>query len=351
MYLMAGLFESHDRSKFEMTAFAFGPNPGDAMRKRLESACEVIDVNNRSDREVAALARDLQIDIAVDLKGLTQDSRPGIFALRTAPLQVNYLGYPGTVGAEYIDYLIADRTLIPTESMRHYREKIIFLPDSYQVNDAKRAISDRTFTREELGLPPAAFVYCCFNNPYKITPAIFASWMRILSRIEGSVLWLIEDNSIAVKNLRKEAQARRVDPDRLIFASRIPLPQHLSRHRAADLFLDTLPCNAHTTASDALWAGLPVLTMVGESFASRVSASLLRSLGLSELVTDSRHQYEELAMLLATDALRLADIKQSLAKHRLAAPLFNTQLFTGRLEAAYSTIYARHEAGLPPEHI
>jgi predicted O-linked N-acetylglucosamine transferase (SPINDLY family) len=351
MYLMAGLFESHDRTKFEITAFSFGPNPADEMRKRLEAACEVIDVHDKSDREVAIVARDLQIDIAVDLKGLTQDSRPGIFALRAAPLQVSYLGYPGTTGAEYIDYLIADRTLIPTESMQYYREKIIFLPDSYQVNDARRAISARTFTREELGLPPAAFVYCCFNSPYKITPATFASWMWILSRIEGSVLWLIEDNSIAVKNLRGQAEARGVDPERLIFAARTPLPEHLSRHRAADLFLDTLPCNAHTTASDALWAGLPVLTLAGESFASRVSASLLRSLGLAELVANSQQQYEELAVLLATDAKRLADVKEKLADHRLAAPLFDTQLFTKRLEDAYSTIFARHEAGLPPEHI
>jgi predicted O-linked N-acetylglucosamine transferase (SPINDLY family) len=351
LHLLAGLFEHHDRVKFEVTAFSFGPESQDPMRRRLEAACEFIDVRERPDREVALLARERQIDIAVDLKGFTQDCRPGIFALRAAPVQVSYLGYPGTLGAPYMDYLIADRVLIPPESAQFYSEKIVYLPDSYQVNDAARVIAERVFSRAELGLPAAGFVYCCFNNNYKITPATFDGWMRILRQVPGSVLWLLEDNAGAAGNLRAAAEARGVSAARLVFAPRLPVADHLARQRAGDLFLDTLPCNAHTTASDALWAGLPLLTCLGESFAGRVAGSLLAAVGLSELITGSQAEYEALAVGLARDPGRLAGIRTRLAAQRLTAPLFNTELTTRRLEAAYEALVERHRAGLVPGHM
>jgi len=351
MHLMGGLFELHDRSQFEVTALSFGPYSEDPMRRRLVAACdEFIDVSRKSDREIAGLARSLQLNIAVDLKGFTQGCRPGIFASRAAPLQVNYLGYPGTMGAGYMDYLIADRTLIAAGAESHYREKILYLPNSYQVNDSQRAIAPKVFSREELGLPPVGFVFCCFNNCYKITPDIFALWMRILRRVEGSVLWLSEDHPAASGNLRREALRRRVSAERLIFAQRLPVSEHLARLRAADLFLDTLPCNAHTTASDALWAGVPVLTRPGETFAGRVAASLLNAVGLPELIALSGDQYEDLAVDLATDAQRLGRLKHRLTQNRLTTPLFDTRRFVRHLEVGYSRIYERYQADLPPEH-
>jgi len=264
-YLMAELFESHDRNQFELFAFSFGPDKKDEMRQRVASAFDhFIDVRAQSDQAAAQLSRDLGIDIAVDLKGYTQHERAGLFSHRCAPIQVNYLGYPGTMGMPYMDYLIADKIVIPPESRAHYTEKIAYLPHSYQVNDAQRKIADRVFSRQELGLPENAFVFCCFNNNYKITPQTFDSWMRLLKAVPESVLWLFEENPTAATNLRREAHARGVEASRLVFAKRMPLPEHLARHQAADLFLDTLPYNAHTTASDALWAGLPVLTLIGE---------------------------------------------------------------------------------------
>jgi predicted O-linked N-acetylglucosamine transferase (SPINDLY family) len=351
-YLMAELFERHDKSRFELTAFSFGPDKDDDMRKRLVAAFDnFMDVRSQSDQEVAMLARSLEIDIAVDLKGFTQDSRPGIFSMRAAPLQVNYLGYPGTMGAEYIDYLIADPILIPESHQKDYAEKIAYLPYSYQVNDARRHISDKKFTRAELGLPETGFVFCCFNNNYKITPNIFDCWMRILKRVEGSVLWLLEDNAKAAVNLRKEAELRGVNAARLVFAKRMHLSEHLARHRLADLFLDTLPCNAHTTASDALWAGLPVLTCPGETFAGRVAASLLNAICLPELIAATPEAYEALAIELAGNHDKLSELKQRLANNRLTTPLFDTQLFTRHIEAAYTAMYERYRAGLAPECI
>lgn len=351
-YLMAELFERHHRNRFELVAFSYGPDQKDEMRKRVSAAFDqFVDVRTKSDKEVALLSRNMEIDIAVDLKGFTQDQRVGIFSYRAAPIQVNYIGYPGTMGAEYIDYLIADCTLIPNASQQHYSEKIAYLPNSYQVNDRKRQIADKRFSREELGLPQTGFVFCCFNNNYKITPGTFDGWMRILKQAECSVLWLLEDNPTAASNLRKEAEARGVSAERLIFAKRMPLPEHLARHRAADLFIDTLPCNAHTTASDALWAGLPVLTRVGEAFASRVPASLLNAIDLPELITTTQDQYEALAVELATNPARLTDIKQKLERNRLTTPLFDTELFAKHIEAAYTQMYERYQAGLPPEHI
>jgi len=332
--------------------FSFGPDQQDEMRKRLTDACEdFIDVRDKSDQEVAMLARERRIDIAIDLKGFTQDARPGIFALRAAPVQVSYLGYPGTMGAPYIDYLLADATLIPHGSERYYSEQIIYLPDSYEVNDRQRSIADRIYTRSELGLPPTGFVFCCFNNSYKITPGTFDAWMRILSRVEGSVLWLLEDNASAAGNLRREAAQRNVNAERLIFSKRTAMSEHLARQRVADLFIDTLPCNAHTTASDALWAGLPVLTCAGEAFAARVAASLLKALNLPELCTSTQAQYEQLAVGLATDPQRLVGIRERLAGNRLTSSLFDSRLFTGHIEAAYTSIYERYQADLPARHI
>jgi protein O-GlcNAc transferase len=335
-YLIAELFELHDRSKFDVIVFSFGPPSKEAMRLRIEAAVDrFIDVTAMPDREVAALARELGIDVAVDLKGITQDSRPGIFAHRAAPVQVSYLGYPATMGSSFIDYVIADETVIPPEHQPHYAEKVVYLPGSYQVNDRQRRISERQFTRAELGLPETGFVFCCFNNSYKITPANFACWMRILAAVEGSVLWLLEDHPVAASNLRAHAMRHGIGPLRLVFAERLPLDEHLARHRQADLFLDTLPYNAHTTASDALWAGLPVLTCLGATFAGRVAASLLLAMGLPELVTQSMEDFEANAIALARDAMQLNEIKHKLNGKLLTAPLFDSALFVENIEAAY----------------
>jgi predicted O-linked N-acetylglucosamine transferase (SPINDLY family) len=350
--LMAELFELHDRSRFELCGFDFGPVSDDRMHRRVRAAFDrFIDVRTMSDRDVARLSRELLIDIAVDLKGYTEDCRPGIFAERAAPVQANYLGYPGTMGAGYVDYIVADRVLIPPGAESHYSEKIAFLPDSYQVNDRKRVVAERSFGRDELGLPSEGLVFCCFNNNYKITPPTFDAWMRILKRVEPSVLWLIEDSPTAAANLRREAGRRGVHPERLVFARRTNLPDHLARHRSADLFLDTLPYNAHTTASDALWAGLPVLTCAGEAFASRVAASLLSAAGLPELITGGLPEYEALAVELATNPPRLAQIRQKLLANRLAAPLFDTPRFARQIEAAYAEMHERWLAGRAPDHI
>ena len=351
-YLAAGMFDCHDKSLFDVTAISFGADDDSEIRRRLKGSFErFVDVETRDDDQVANLLRELEIDITVDLAGYTAGLRTGIFAKRPAPIQVNYLGYPGTMGAQYIDYIIADRIIIPENQQECYSEKVVVLPNSYQVNDAKRPIADRTFTRTELGLPLKGFVFCCFNNNYKITPRIFDCWMRILDRVEDSVLWLLEDNPTAAGNLKREATMRGVDAERLIFAKRLPLPEHLARHRVADLLLDTIPCNAHTTASDALWAGLPVLTCLGETFAGRVAGSLLNAMGLPELITTTLEDYERTAIDLAKDPEKLAIIKRKTAENRLTTPLFNTKLSTKHIEAAYTAMYERHQAGLAPDHI
>ncbi len=350
--LIAELFERHDRARFELFGFSFGPDKHDGMRRRVSAAFDrFMDVREQSDQAVAAMSRDLGIDVAVDLKGLTVDHRLGIFAHRPAPVRVHYLGYPGTLGTDDIDYLIADPMLIPEGSRQFYREKIVYLPHSYQVNDTRRQISERVFTRADAGLPPAGFVFCCFNNSYKITPATFDGWMRILARVDNSVLWLIEDNATAAANLRQEATLRGIDPNRLVFAGRLPLAEHLARHRLAHLFLDTLPYNAHTTASDALWAGLPVLTCLGDAFAGRVAASLLAAAGLPELIASTQLAYEDLAVELATNPARLRHLKGKLAAQRSTAPLFDPARFARHLEDAYAQMIARHNAGLAPDHI
>ncbi|MSO72304.1 MAG: tetratricopeptide repeat protein [Rhodospirillaceae bacterium] len=352
--LTAGVIEAHDREKFEVIAFSYGPASEDALRKRMEAAVDTfVDVRSASDMEIAEMARRMEIDIAVDLAGYTGQPRTGIFAIGAAPIQVNYLGYPGTMGADYYDYIVADHMIIPEDGRHHYAEKIVYMPHSYQPNDATRKIADKIFTREELGLPPigSGFVFCCFNINIKISPGTFAGWMRILNRVEGSVLWLLEDNSLAAANLRREAKRQGVDERRLVFAPRTPFSDNLARQRVADLFLDTLPYNAHTTASDTLWAGLPILTCAGESFAGRVAAGILTALDLPELITFDAKAYEDRAVALATNPDEMEDTRRKLARNRLTAPLFNAALYARHIESAYTRMYERSQAGLSPDHI
>jgi predicted O-linked N-acetylglucosamine transferase (SPINDLY family) len=351
--LTAQLFESHDRSRFEISAFSLGRRVESPMRRRLEKAFDrFVDVYDRPAQEVALLARRYEIDIAVDLSGHTDGGVPGILAHRAAPIQVAYLGYPGTVGAEYIDYLIADTTVIPPEQRPHYDEKIVYLPHSYLPNDSTRTI-DAMPAREQQGLPADGFVFCCFNSSYKITSECFSSWMRILARVDRSVLWLSSLTDLAaVDNLQREARRRGVDPCRLIFADLAPASsQHLARLKLAGLVLDTLPYNGHASTIDALWAGVPVLTRIGRSFAGRVAASLLRSIDLPELVTTSVQQYEDLAVEIATNPTLLTEIEQRLSNNRLTTPLFDSRSFVRHLESAYTWIFESYRAGMSPDHI
>jgi predicted O-linked N-acetylglucosamine transferase (SPINDLY family) len=351
-FLMAGVFEHHDRSRFETIGICIGANDGSALRRRIEASFDrFLDVESERDARIAEIVREIEIDILVDLKGFTLDARTNILAQRAAPIQVSYLGYPGSMGADYVDYIIADRIVIPHDHRPSYAEKIAYLPNSYQANDATRPIADRQFARSEFGLPPDGFVFCCFNDNYKIAPDVFDLWMMILAGTPKSVLWLLEDNPTAAANLKRAAGARGIAPERLVFARRLTTPEHLARHRCADLFLDTLPYNAHTTASDALWAGLPVLTRIGDTFAGRVAASLLTALGLAELITTSADAYVARAVALASDPAALAALQQRLARNRATMPLFDTALFTRHLEAAYAAMHARHHAGLPPDDI
>ncbi|OIN00733.1 hypothetical protein A9236_05845 [Polynucleobacter sp. QLW-P1DATA-2] len=349
--LTVELFELHNKFQFEIFAFALKPSDGSALRHRLDSAFDrVIDVHGMNDKAIAELSRELNIDIAIDLGGFTAESRPGIFAYRAAPIQLSYIGYLGSMGVEYMDYLIADPTIIPPESLQYYSEKIIYLP-SYQANDRKREISKKKFTRADLGLPKEGFIFCCFNHNYKFNPIIFDSWMRILNAVDKSVLFLYADNLLAKENLRSEAVTRGINPERLIFGARIPAAEYLARYQVCDLFLDTLPYNAGTTASDALWAGLPVITRVGQSFAGRMAASLLNAIDMAELITYSQEEYETLAIELATRPDKIKEINEKLKKNRLTTPLFNAPLFTEKLETAYLNIYRRYQSDLALEHI
>jgi predicted O-linked N-acetylglucosamine transferase (SPINDLY family) len=351
-FLAAGLFERHDKSKFKLTAFVLGKNQPDSMRERLTVAFdELVDVSNLSDKEVAELSRSMSVDIAIDMKGITQDSRPQIFAYRAAPVQVSYLGYPGTMSSSFMDYLVADKTIIPESLQTCYEEKIIYMPNSYQVNDESRAFLKSEQSRLEFGLPENGFVFCCFNNSYKISPSIFSCWLRILFAIEGSVLWLFDGNHSVANNLRAIAKQNNVDPARLIFAKRMEQTEHLARYQLADLFLDTFPCNAHTTASDALWAGVPILTIQGNSFSARVGASLLNAIGLPELAVSNEDEYEALAKELAKNPYKLCNIKNRLDINKSTHPLFNTSLFARHLENAYIQIFERCRSRLGPEHI
>lgn len=349
-FLMAGLFEAHDKTQFEITAVSFGPPIEDEMRARLGAAFDrFIDVRDKSDAAIATLLRDLDTDIAVDLKGYTAHGRAGIFSLRPAPIQVSYLGYPGTLGMDCIDYILVDKVVVPEEHRSFYTEKVVYLPDCYQVNDSRRPVPEGRRSRAEAGLPESGFVYCSFNNSYKITPGMFDIWMRLLKRDQDSLLWLLHDNAAAVRNLRSEATRRGIAPERLVFAPRVGLEEHLARHRLADLFLDTLPYNAHTTASDALWAGLPVLTCAGTTFAGRVGASLLQAAGLPELITHDLQDYEALAAELARDRRRLKDLSLKLERHRATCALFDTQRTRRHIEAAYLGMWERAQRGEAPE--
>ena len=351
-YLTAGMFEAHDRSCFETIAVSIGPETNDDMQVRLRSAFDrFLDVRKGSDQEIAELIRQLEVDILVDLNGFTEHSRPNVLAQRPAPVQVNYLGYSATMGAPYIDYIIADRVIVPPEHAAFFTEKIVYLPDTYMANDAGRPIAERTPGRGECGLPETGFVFCSFNHAYKITPNVFRIWMRLLNAVGGSVLWLGAASSTAQDNLRREAEKWGVAAARLIFAPRTPeIADHLARQRQADLFLDTLPYNAHTTCADALWAGVPVLTCVGSAFAGRVSASLLGAVGLAELVTESLADYEALALKIATEPSLAASIKDQLARNRSVFPLFDTKRFTRNIEAAYTEMWRRSERGEPPQN-
>ena len=351
--LTAELYEIHNRDKFEVYAFSFGPDTKDEMNMRIKSGVDHFhDVRLMSHKEVALLSRSLEIDIAIDLGGFTQDTRTSIFAMRASPIQVNYLGYSGTMGAEYIDYLISDLTLIPEDKQQYYSEKIAYLPDSFMVNDTKNKVSTKEFTRKEAGLPDKGFVYSCFNHHYKITPAIFATWMKILSKVDGSVLWLSDGNNTGISNLKNEAKKSGIDSKRLIFAPRLDLREdHLNRIKLSNLFLDTLPYNAHATTSDALQVGLPVLTRIGESFASRVAASLINSVNLPELITETQQQYEELAIELAKDPKKLKLIKDKLKNNLPLSPLYDTPLYAKQLESAYQEMYERSQKKLEPDHI
>lgn len=347
--LMAGVFERHDRRRFETIAISFGRDDQSGLRGRVVNAFECfIDVRGKNDMEIAQRMRELEIDIAVDLKGYTSEARPTVFSLKPAPIQVNYLGFPGTMGAPFIDYIIADDVVVPDAHEAFYSEQVVRLPDTYQPNDRSRETADGAADRASAGLPEGGFVFCCFNNSYKIQPPVFDVWIRLLRDVPGSVLWLLEDNAAATRNLKREASSRGINPDRLVFAARMDLPEHLARHRLADLFLDTLPYNAHTTASDALWTGLPIVTCMGHTFAGRAAASLLRAAGLPELVTDTLADYEALALRLARDPSALAGLKSRLARTRDTMPLFDATRFARHLEAAYVTMHGRYQRGLPP---
>ena len=348
-YMMAGILEKHDRSRFEVSGISIGPPDGSAIRQRVEKACDrFLHLTDRSDRDLAQLLRDMEIDIAVNLQGYTGLSRPGIFAHRPVPVQVSYFGFTGTMGAEFMDYLIADRVVIPLDERQFYSEKVVYLPDTYWPSDYGRQIAPRALTRSQTGLPAAAFVFCCFNGNQKILPETFSIWMHILRRNPDSVLWLLQGNPSAAANLRREASGRGVAPDRLFFAKQEPFERHLARLKLADLMLDTLPYGGHTTASDALWAGTPVLTRVGKTFPGRVAASLLNAVGLPELITRSADEYEALACELATNARRLQDIKTRLARNRDVMPLFDTIRMTRNLESAYLRMWERLQRGEQP---
>lgn len=349
-FLIAGVFEHHDRRRFETIGVSFTPPGETPMRMRIEKACDrFYDVRERTDDDTASLLRQLEVDIAIDLMGFTDGARTGIFALRPAPVQVNYLGYPGTMGADYMDYILGDRFVIPEIDRRHYSEQVVYLPDCYLPNDSKRAIATRTMTRAEVGLPDKAFVFSSFNDGYKITPDVFDVWMRLLKAVEGSIFWLPQFNAVAMANLRREAQTRGVTPERLVFASYLPAAEdHLARLSHADLFLDTLVYNAHAGSCDALWTGLPMITCPGETFAGRVAASALNAVGLPELVANSLETYEALALKLARDASALAAVKAKLAGNRGTFPLFDTARFTLHLEAAYTAMWERTQRGEPP---
>ncbi|MDB0003052.1 tetratricopeptide repeat protein [Alphaproteobacteria bacterium] len=347
MYLASKIFENYNKEKFEVYVYSFGESlQNDEVREKLKNSVDVFkDVINLGDKDIAMLARADQIDIAIDLKGYTKNSRTGIFAYRAAPIQINFLGYPGTMGAKFFDYIIADSTIIPESKQNFYSEKIIYMPHTYQPTSHSSIISNKIFTRSEMNLPNHSFVFCCFNNSYKISPDEFSIWMRILNKVENSVLWLISSNKWAKQNLRKEAENHGIASNRLIFAKQIPHSDHLARLKLADLFLDTFNVNAHTTTSDALWAGTPVITKLGNSFASRVAASILKAVELPELVVQNEKQYESLILEIANSPKKLFKIKQTLSANKLSKPLFNSDMYINHLEDAYRQVFENYLKG------
>ncbi len=348
-HLTAELFRLHDRERFRVIGYSYGRDDGSAARRHLkESFEEFVDLLDCSHAESAARIRADGVDILVDLKGYTTDARPEILVLRPAPIQVSYLGYPGTMGSDAVDFVLVDRQVVPADEQPHFTERLVHLPDCYQVNDRRRPIA-RKPARAECGLPEAGFMFCCFNSVYKITAPMFDIWMRLLGGVPGSVLWLLDSNATAVANLRREAESRLAGgAARLAFAPSLPNPAHLARFAAADLFLDTLPYNAHTLASDALWGGCPVMTCAGRAFPGRVAASLLRAVGLPELVTQTLADYEALAFELALDPLRLRAIREKLQGNRLTTALFDSRRFTRHIESAFETMWRMHLAGEAP---
>lgn len=350
-YLMAEVFELHDRDRFEIIAYSYGPDDGSPMRARLKRAFQRFeDIRALGTEQAAARINADGIDILVDLKGYTAHTRTEILALRPAPLQVNYLGYPGTLGATFVDYLIGDPVVTPPEHAAFYTEKLALMPHTYQPNDRQRPLMEPP-GREACGLPAQGVVFCGFNQTFKILPQVFEVWMRLLREVPGSVLWLLQGHPLAEENLRREARARGVEPERLIFAPRLPLAEHLARQSLADLLLDTLPYNAHTTASDALWCGVPVVTCMGETFAARVAASLLHAVGMPELVTHTLEEYAALALRLASAPAERQRLRERLLAARPHAPLFDAPRFTRDLEALYIAMWERWLAGLPPDMI
>jgi predicted O-linked N-acetylglucosamine transferase (SPINDLY family) len=351
-HLLISLLENHDRTKFEVYCFDNGDDDHSLMRRRLLSAIDaLIPIRNMNDADAAQIINEKEIDILFNLNVYFGNQRNGIFAQKPSPIQVNYLGFPGSAGADYMDYIVADKTVIPTDEKRYYQEKVIYLPNSYQPSDISRQQHTDCGGRSDHGLPEESFVFCCFNNNYKITPDIFDIWTEILKSSPNGVLWLLSDSEHAKQNLRKEARIRGLDPDRLIFADRVDNARHLARHRHADLFLDTLPCNAHTTASDALWTGLPVLTCYGTTFPGRVAASLLKALNLPELVTHSLQEYRLKAIELANDRVSLLHLRDRLMEQRKTAPLFDAKLYARHFEKLIAKAYDNYLDGRACEDI
>lgn len=351
-WLIAGVFECHDKQLFECHAISLGRDQPGPMRSRLQKACEYfVDASGWTDEQIVEYIQQNAIDVLVDLKGYTGDSRPAVLASRPAVIQAGYLGYPGTMGAPWLDYFLADKQALPESLFPFFAEKIVWLPGSYQCNDGSRDIAEPMPTRAAVGLPESGFVFCCFNHHYKITPVMFDVWMRLLHLVPDSVLWLLVTNDNAIANLRATAQRSGIDPTRLVFASHLPLSQHLSRLRLADLFLDTLPCNAHTTASDALWSGLPLVTCVGQSFPARVASSLLHALGLPELVAETVEDYQALALRLASEPESLSAIREKIRVKKSLSTLFDARESARKLEQAYRVMWERHQHGVLPDHL
>lgn len=350
--LMMGLLRHHDHDKFEIHAFSYGLiKEGQSLDQAKGYFESFSDVERASDDAIVALAREKKIDIAIDLKGHTKLGRIGIFARRAAPVQINYLGNPGTIGADFIDYMVVDKVTVPETHKKYLAEKPIYLPHCYQPNDDQRSIPETSTTRADFGLPDNGFVFCSFNNTYKISPREFDIWMRLLKQVDGSVLWLFKGNDYAAQNLRNEAQKRGVDPDRLVFAGKLSPAEHLARHKHGDLLLDTFNVNAHTTASDALWTGLPLVTLPGEQFAARVAASILRAANLPELIATDEANYEAIALDLARHPEKIAALKQKVKDQIRTCPLFDSEGYTRDLEAGFEAAYDRYLKGLEPDDI